>query len=415
MFGYSDDLRALERPVRVGVIGAGQFGTKCVDHLERVPNLRASAVADPVTERAAAAYSEAGVPGDERQTVDGPEETIETIAAGQRAVVSDGRVLIRADLDVVVEATGEPVAGARHAFEAITSGTHVVMATVEADVTIGPLLADLAVSMGVVYSLAYGDQPALVAELVDWARTAGFDVVAAGRGTHAYRTNTAVELGSASNATGLPPDTTGLHAPTIPLKEIPDVFRPETMGGILSTTGVVEGTVSPPDEPAVPGQSIADSVFVVVTTPNDDALAFVRKKNRLGAYFTEDGGHAVFFRPHHLPGVETPVSVARAALDRGPTGTPRGHVADVVARAEKQIPAGATIEISYPDTDAPLKANLESANRARMGGHVPLALLDGADVVDTLDTEETITYDDIDLEPTFLRHLRAVMDARSEP
>src|SRR4029079_9701598 len=54
---------------------------------------------------------------------------------------------------------------------------------VEAHVLAGPLLARRAASAGIIYSMAYGDQPALSAEQVDWTRACGFPVVAAGKGT----------------------------------------------------------------------------------------------------------------------------------------------------------------------------------------------------------------------------------------
>jgi predicted homoserine dehydrogenase-like protein len=198
---------------------------------------------------------------------------------------------------VVVEATGSPEAGTRHAYEALVNGSHVVMATVEADATVGPLLAEIADARDLVYTTAYGDQPALVAELVSWARTAGMDVVAAGRGISSYDANAAIELCAAANATGLPPDSGGLHVPTVPFADAPDRLRPEEDGGILADTGVVDGVVSPPEENRVPGESIADGVFVVVTTPNDDALEFFGIKNRSGAHVSAAGRRRRSRRP----------------------------------------------------------------------------------------------------------------------
>ena len=74
------------------------------------------------------------------------------------------------------------MAAVDHCLEAFAQHKHVVNVTVEADAFCGPLLARRAAEAGVVYSLAYGDQPALICDLVDWARTCGFSVVAAGRG-----------------------------------------------------------------------------------------------------------------------------------------------------------------------------------------------------------------------------------------
>jgi predicted homoserine dehydrogenase-like protein len=410
MFDLPSALRDLDESVRVGVIGAGQFGTKCVRQLERVPGLTTSAVADPAPSRAESACLEAGISDREIEAVADVEGVDATVAAGKRAVLSDGGALAGADLDVIVEATGDPCAGARHAYEAIATGSHVVMATVEADATVGPLLAEHAAVRDLVYTAAYGDQPALIAELVAWARSAGLDVVAAGRGVGSYDANAAIELCAAANATALPPDVEGLHAPTLPFCEVPDRLRSD--GGILSEPGVVDAAVSPDGERRVPGESIADGVFVVVTSPDEELREFLRVKNRSGAHVSEDGDYLAFFRPHHLPGAETPVSVARAAVWGTGTGTPRDHVADVTASADEQLQPGTTIDVDYPATDAPIAAELERADRAAANGHVPFALLDGATVTHAVRTGEAITYEDVRLESTFLRHLRALVDAR---
>lgn len=412
MFTLPSELAGREQPVRVGVIGAGQFGTKCLVQLERIDGLVPAAVADPVRQRAEDAYAAAGVPEDEVVTVDDPAEVAAVIDDGRRALLTDGDALAKGGLDVILESTGDPVAGSRHAYEAIQHDTHVVTATVEADATVGPFLAELAASRGVVYTMAYGDQPALIAELVAWARTVGLDVVTAGRGIGSYDANAAIELCAAANATGLSPDVDGLHAPTVAVEDIPELLRPEAAGGRLTEAGVVDGAVSPDGERREYGESIADGVFVVVTTPDDDAREFVRRKNQAGAHVSSDGEHVAFFRPHHLPGTETPVSIATAAAGRH-TGTPESHVADVVATADERLEPGLSIEIDYPKTDAPITARLERSAVALDGDYVPFALLDGAELTRSVDPGSPIRYDDVELEETFLRHFRAVGERRT--
>lgn len=411
MFELSSELRERDRPVRVGVIGAGQFGTSCLVQIERIRGLRTVAVADSVLERAEAAYDEAGIRESDRETVADAGAVDAVVADGRRALVADGDELATADVDVILESTGDPIAGSRHAFDAIHSGTHVVTATVETDATVGPALAELADTRGVVYTMAYGDQPALITELVAWARTIGLDVVTAGRGISSYDANAAIELCATANATGLPPDVDGLHAPTVTVDEIPSELRPTAAGGCLTESGVVDGAVSPADENRMPGESIADGVFVVVTTPDDSAREFIRQKNSVGAYATADGRYLAFFRPHHLPGAETPVSIASAAAGRH-TGTPDTHVADVVARTDEPIDAGTTIEIDYPRTNAPITAELERADAAAADGSVPFALLDGAELTRPLDAGKRITDADVELADSFLRHLRSIWDAK---
>ncbi|WP_435320906.1 hypothetical protein [Haloarchaeobius sp. TZWSO28] len=379
--------------------------------LVQVDGFAPVAVADSVEGRAEEAYTAAGVSSAELASVDTADEVTEVVEDGRRALLTDGDALAAAELDVIVESTGDPVAGARHAFEAIQGGTHVVTGTVEADATVGPFLADLAASRGVVYTMAYGDQPALIAELVAWARTVGLDVVAAGRGIGSYDANAAIELCAAANATGLPPDADGLHVPTVGLEDVPEQFRPTASGGCLSTSGVVDGAVSPADQRRAYGESIADGVFVVVTAADDDTRAFIQRKNRAGAVASADGDHVAFFRPHHLPGSETPVSVAAAANGQH-TGVPVAHIADVVATADRRIEPGTTVQIDYPKTNAPITAGLERAETAVRDGQVPFALLDGAEFTQSVDAGEPIRYGVVDLEETFLRHFRAIGEGR---
>jgi len=160
---------ATGRPVRVGLIGAGKFGSMFLNQVPTMPGLEVSAIADLDIERARDACRKVG--WDTRRI----ERT--------RFLGSGGELCADPEVEVVVEATGSPAAGIAHARAAIAAGRHIVMVNVEADVLAGPLLADEARRKGVVYSLAYGDQPALTCELVDWAHACGFGIAAAGKGT----------------------------------------------------------------------------------------------------------------------------------------------------------------------------------------------------------------------------------------
>src|SRR5436305_11310139 len=157
------------RPVRVALIGAGKFGSMFLTQGPTRPGLEVAVIADLDPERARAACRKVGW---------------DAAHIGRTRFVSSGAEACGDDaVEVVVEATGIPSAGIAHARAAIDAGKHIVMVNVEADVLAGPLLAEEARKAGVVYSLAYGDQPALTAEMVDWGRATGFRVVAAGKGT----------------------------------------------------------------------------------------------------------------------------------------------------------------------------------------------------------------------------------------
>ena len=435
----------LDAPIRVGVIGAGLFGSNLIDQVERVAGMETAAVADVDREKAARSLERSGL-DDEVHLVGDTAEADAAIADGDRAVLGDGVDLARADVDVVVEATGIPEVGARHAFVGITAGTHVVMVTVEADTVVGPLLSRLAERNGVTYSMAYGDQPALIVELCDWARTVGFDVVAAGKWNpylaenhHAtpedvferiefdeafverqnlnprmYNsffdgTKVAVEMCAVANATGLEPDVPRMHLPTAEIPEMPAVLRPKEEGGILEGTGVVE-TVSSlyPDGSSVE-RDLSLGVFVVTTMPDQRVREYLDQYAGTGLYTADDGKYQLFYRPYHLPGLETTVSVANAALRNEPTGTPRERVGEVVAAAKRPLEPGDKLDGGGGYT---VYGALVGAGTADEKGYVPLELLDGATITGEVDTDGIVTYEKVELDTdSFLYHLREIQNS----
>lgn len=445
MLNVHKKLRELEEPITVGVIGAGLFGTKLIDQIARVPGMRTAAVADLNVDAARKALKEADL--EERGVSADAGDLDDAIAPGSIALTDDPIALTAADVDVIVEATGVPDAGARHAYNAILEGTHVVMVTVEADTVVGPILAEMAENAGVTYSLAYGDQPALIVELYDWARSVGLDVVAAGKG-NPYReehrlgtpddvferfgfdetfveehelnpwmynsfldgTKIAVEMCSVANATGLVPDVSGMHLPTCEIPEIPDALRPKEDGGLLNRTGVVD-TVSTlhPDGTSV-DHSISFGVFVVTTTPNRAVAEYIEQNSGDGLYVSDCGQYQVFYRPHHLPGIETTVSIAAAAIDGEPTGAPTARTSEVVAAAKRDLAPGDEIDGGGGYT---VYGRLETADRAESAEYVPFELLDGAEVTRPVDRDAVLTYDDVDLdEGSFIYTLRTLQDRR---
>jgi predicted homoserine dehydrogenase-like protein len=444
VFDLSRRLAARDVPVRVGVVGAGTFGRALVDSASAVDGLRVAGVADLDRDRAAQVLR-----GDAPERTDDPSAVREAVAAGRPVVTADATALIRSDVDVILEATGVPAAGARHAYEAILADTHVVMATVEADTVVGPTLARLAERAGVVYTHAYGDQPALTVELVEWARLAGFEVVVAGQGRNlraedrygtpddalerfgfspAYvaehdpnprlynsfldGTKMAVESCSVANATGLPPDTRGMHVPTAEISAIPDRLCPAADGGLLSETGVVDAVSTVYPDGSTTDTGFPYGVFVVVRAPNDRARAHLHEGvgGGEGVVTSADGGYALFHRPYHLPGVETTVSVALAAVRGDATGTARGRVAEAVAAAKRGLDPGERIAGGGGERVYGLVERAGATPDA-----VPLELLDGAELRRPVERDQTLTYEDVVVDrDSFLFHLRALGDDLSE-
>jgi predicted homoserine dehydrogenase-like protein len=343
----------------VGLIGAGKFGSMFLNQVPTMPGLEVPVVADLDPARARAACATVGwdAPRIERT----------------RFVSSGVELCADPDIDVVVEATGSPGAGIAHARAAIRAGLHIVMVNVEADVLAGPLLAAEARQKGLVYSLAYGDQPALTCELVDWARACGFTVVAAGKGTKylpAYHhvtpddvwthygltpeaahaggmnpqmfnsfldgTKSAIEMAAIANATGLDVPDDGLGFPPCGVDDLPHVLRGHDAGGVLERDGMVE-VVSCLERDGRPVfRDLRWGVYVVVKAPNEYARACFRE---YGLRTDASGWYAAMYKPYHLIGLELGISVLSAALRGEPTGQAQAWRGDVVAVAKRPLRA----------------------------------------------------------------------------
>lgn len=445
MLNVPAKLDSLEDPIRIGVIGAGLFGTKLIDQIERAPGMMTAAIADIDEEKALKAYAEAGVSGDVVSHAEAASVVDSEVDDGKRVVMTDGVALAETGVDVVVEATGVPNVGARHAYEAITAGKHVVMVTVETDTVVGPILSELAANNGVTYTMAYGDQPSLIVELCDWAKTVGLDIVAAGKGNpfrEEYRhgtpddvferfgydesfveeqnlnprmynsfldgTKVAVEMCAVANATGLRPDVPGMHLPTAEIPEIPQSLRPKDDGGILDESGVVDTVSTLHADGTSVEQDISFGVFVVTTTPNEQVQNYLAQNADTGFHVANDGKYQIFYRPHHLPGVETTVSIANAVLRNEATGVPDSHEAEVVAAAKQDLEPGDELDGGGGYTVYGL---LESAETARDRNHVPFELLEGATIKRSVETDDVLTYVDVDFDTdSFIYHLRHLQE-----
>src|SRR5919204_2102220 len=352
------------KPVRVALIGAGKFGSMFLSQVPHVPGLEVPIIIDIDRDRAREAC----------RTVGWDAERI-----ARTAFTDDGaRAIAGGAMDVVVEATGNPAVGIRHARAAIAAKKHVVMVNVEADVLAGPLLAEEARARGIVYSLAYGDQPALTCELVDWARACGFEVGAAGKGTkylpayHAVTpddvwahygltpeearaggmnpqmfnsfldgTKSAIEMAAIANATGLAVPQDGLGFPPCGVDDLPHVLRGKESGGVLPYDGMVE-VVSCLERDGRPVfRDLRWGVYVVLKAPNEYTRACFRE---YGLKTDASGWYAAMYKPYHLIGLELGISVLSAALRGEPTGQSRAFAGDVVAVAKRALRAGESLD-----------------------------------------------------------------------
>jgi len=366
---------AAGKPVTVGVIGAGKFGTMFLSQARLTQGLHVVGVADLDVARARSQLATAGWPAalyGASSLADAHRKRATLVTDDALALIADPRI------EVIVEATGIPGAGIAHCLKAIENGKHIVMVNVEADAVAGPLLARRARQAGVVYSLAWGDQPALICEHVDWARAAGFKVIAAGKGTryepHYHQSNpdnvwdildkylnisdrtsinpkmfnsfvdgtkSGIEMTAVCNATGLVPQSDGLRFPPATRFELADVCKPKSAGGTLEMAGVTEVTSSVYRDGTDVPHHLALGTYVVI----EGETEYARRCFKEYAMLPDRSGHyAALYRPIHMIGLELGISVASCALRHEPTGAPTGFRSDVVATAKRALKAGEILD-----------------------------------------------------------------------
>lgn len=451
MFSMELSRRAREnRPIRVGIIGTGKFGGGVVAQLSQMRGIEVAVIAELNADRARHAYTTAGrLPEDLLQVATNADELHDIIRSGKRAIVEDGLWVTQCELvDVVVESTGVPEVGALMAYHAILNRKHVVMVNVEADITVGPILRRMADSAGVVYTMVDGDQPGCTMNMVEWARTLGFEIIAAGRGTILYADDPAgtpdtvpqrfgfseemiarrtinlkmfnsfrdgtkanVEMTALANAAGLAPDVRGMHEPSLNIDELAAAFSHRDEGGLLSQHGVVElaNSVAADGKSLLPNP-LKMGVFCVIRTEHP----FVQEDLR--SYYLAAGGNGhnyLLWRPYHLVAVEAPISILNAVLYGQATGaclpTPS---AECVTVAKRHLEEGETLDGGGGYT---VLGKCEKATVARTEQLLPLGLCGGARLKRDVAAGEAITYDMVAL-PTdsFIWKLRQLQDAAGE-
>lgn len=416
--------RAAEgRPIRVGLIGAGKFGSMYLAQAPKTPGVHVAGVVDLSPANARANLDRVGWSAARTNVA----SLDAAVASGQTFLSDDWRALINHPaIDIIVECTGNPVAAVDHCLAAFAAGKHVVNVTVEADAFCGPLLAAKAWDAGVIYSLAYGDQPALACELVDWARTAGFPVVAAGRGhkwlPH-FRESTpdtvwdhwgltaeqaqagglnpkmfnafldgskpAIEAAAIANATGLEAPEDGLAFPPGSIDDIPTLMRPRDEGGVLEKKGLVEAVASlRPDGTPIP-HDIRKGVWVCVEADTD----YIRRCFEEYQVTTDPSGRYMCnYKKWHMIGLELGLSVASIGLRGEPTGVATCFNADVVATAKRALAPGDMLD---GEGGATVFGKLQPAAKSMADGRLPLGLAHQLKVVRPIAKDAMLTWDDV--------------------
>ncbi|HLX81285.1 MAG TPA: Gfo/Idh/MocA family oxidoreductase [Burkholderiales bacterium] len=400
------------RPLRVGLVGAGKFAAMYLAQVPRTPGIRLAAIADLA-------------PANARTNLERVGWNPAAIAA--TTIFEDWRKLVsNPEIDIVIEATGNPVAAVEHILAAFKHGKHVVNVTVEADAFCGPMLAQKAKEAGVVYSLAYGDQPAIICDLVDWARAAGFPVVAAGRGhkwlPH-YAQSTpetvwgyygltpeqakvgglnpkmfnsfldgskpAIETSAVCNATGLTPAPDGLAFPSCSIENLPSLMKPKDEGGLLHHKGQVEVVSSLERDGTVIPYDIRFGVWVVFEGESE----YIRRCfSEYGVKTDPSGRYACMYKRWHLIGLEVGISVASVGLRGEPTGCATGWRADAVATAKKDLKPG---EILDGEGGYTVVGRLMPADASLAQGCLPLGLAHGWKMLRPVAAGRPLSWSDV--------------------
>ena len=366
---------AESRPVRVAIIGAGKFGSMYLSQVPRTPGIHLVAVVDLSPSRAKESLTRVGWEESRFSAI----SLQDAAKSGATFVTDDAEKTISSDyVDIVIDSTGSPAAGIRHALLCIEHRKHIIMVNVEADVLAGPLLARKAAEAGVIYSMASGDQPALIAEMVDWSQTIGLDVVCAGKGTKylpIYHqstpdtvwghygfskeqvaggdfnpqmfnsfldgTKSALEMAAVANGCGLNPPINGLMFPPCGVDDLPHILRPISDGGILPQKGTVEVVSSIELDGRPVFRDLRWGVYVVFEAPSKYVMDCF---SQYGLKTDSTGKYAAMYKPYHLIGLELGISVASIAVRGEATGATGEWRGDVAATAKRNLKKGEKLD-----------------------------------------------------------------------
>ena len=413
---------AAGQPLRVGMIGAGKFGSMYLSQVPRTPGIHLVGIADLSPDRARAALRNVGWKDEAfaARTLD------EAARLGNTAIIDDNMALIASPhVDIIIDSTGNPAVGIAHVLACCEHRKHIVMVNVEADALAGPLLKRRADEAGIVYSLAYGDQPALICEMVDWARAAGFGVVAAGKGTKylptyhestpdtvwnhygltaedAARggmnaqmfnsfldgTKSAIEMAAVANATGLAAPS-GLKFPAVGVDDLARILKPREHGGILDQRGQVEVISSVERDTRPVFRDLRWGVYVTFAA---DSEYVARCFKEYGLVTDPSGQYSSMYKPFHLIGLELGITVASIGIRGESTGAPICWHGDVVATAKRDLKAG---EVLDGEGGYTVYGKLLPTSESLALGGLPLGLAHGVKLLRPVPAGQAVSWNDV--------------------
>ena len=434
---------AANDPLRVGIVGAGKFGSMYLAQVIRTPGVHLVGIVDLSIDNAKRSLKRVGWPEEQYAAA----SLDAAVQSGATYVGEDVDKLVRHPaVDIIVECTGHPIAAVDHCLKAFENGKNVINVTVESEAFCGPLLAHKAEEAGVIYSMAYGDQPALVCELVDWARTCSFPISAAGRGhiwLPEYRRSTpetvwdhwgltaeqaergglnpkmfnsfldgskpAIESTAIANATGLSAPSDGLAFPPGSIDDIPTLMRPTSEGGVLESKGLVEVISALTIEGERIPYDIRKGVWICVEADTD----YIKNCFEEYKVVTDPTGRYMsLYKRWHMIGLELGMSVATVGIRREATGAAMCFNADVIATAKRDLKAG---EILDGEGGYTVFGKLMPSDKSLANGHLPLGLAHDLKLTRNVPQDGSLTWKDVDIDTTLNAYrLRREMEALFE-
>ena len=434
---------AANDPLRVGIVGAGKFGSMYLAQVIRTPGVHLVGIVDLSIENAKRSLERVGWPEEQYAA-----PSLDAAMQSGATYMGEGldELVCHPAIDIIIECTGHPIAAVDHCLKAFENGKNVINVTVESEAFCGPLLAHKAEEAGVIYSMAYGDQPALVCELVDWARTCSFPIAAAGRGhiwLPEYRASTpetvwdhwgltaeqaergglnpkmfnsfldgskpAIESTAIANATGLTAPSNGLAFPPGSIDDIPTLMRPTSEGGVLESKGLVEVISALTIEGEKIPYDIRKGVWICVEADTD----YIKNCFEEYKVVTDPTGRYMsLYKRWHMIGLELGMSVATVGIRREATGAAMCFNADVIATAKRDLKAG---EILDGEGGYTVFGKLIPSSKSLASGHLPLGLAHDLKLIRNVQQDGLLTWEDVGIDTTLNAYrLRREMEALFE-
>ena len=404
-----------KKTVNVTLIGAGKFGSMFLSQAPYTKGLNVFTICDLNIDKAKKACREVGWSEDQINNIIFTEDF-------EKAINND-------EVDVVVEATGHPSSGIKHARTCFKYGKHVIMVNVEADVLAGPSLSAEANSAEVVFSMAYGDQPSLTLEIIEWARASGFKVTAAGKGTkympeYHYSTpktvwdhygltsdeaekagmnskmfnsfldgtKSSLEMSAIANASGLNVPNNGLLFPPCGMDDLASLLKEKNKGGILEKNEQVEVVSSLERDGRPVFKDLRWGVYAVLQAPNDYAASCFKQ---YGMNTDQSGEFSAMYKPFHLIGMELNTSIFSAALLKLPTGQTKYFKGDVVSVSKRSLKKGEKLDGEGGFT---VWGKLIPASTSLNLKALPIGLANDMYLKNDINKDKIITWNDVEFD-----------------